>query len=48
MNRLEKLLKDAYKKSKNEEGTVADLGAVPTGHIINDKDLIDDDEEENK
>lgn len=37
--KLQRLLEKANEKAlqKTEDGTVADLGLAPTGHIVNDK-----------
>lgn len=32
MKTLKQLLEDANKEPENEDGTAADLGAIPTGH----------------
>lgn len=46
MTKLRQLIESALKDKEiiKEDGTIADLGAIPTGHIINDKD--DDNVEE--
>lgn len=35
--KLKQLLEQANAKSLQEDGTVADLGPAPTGHIVDDK-----------
>lgn len=48
MKTLKQLLEDAHKSIENEDGTVGDLGLVPTGHKPNQKvdieNISDEDE----
>lgn len=46
MNTLKQLLETAYKTIETEDGTVADLGIVPTGHTNKDVKELEKEEKD--